>query len=57
MSDFSVHGPCVVVYSDWAGLPAYEILDEGEEWCEGAMEWFMGSFQSVEEALRIIGQH
>lgn len=54
MSDFSVYGPCVVVYSDWAGLPAYEVLDEGDVWYEGAMEYFMGTFQSVDEALRFI---
>lgn len=55
MSDFSVYGPCVVVYSDWAGLPAYEVLDEGDVWYEGAMEYFMGTFQTVEEALHFIG--
>ena len=52
---YTVYGPCVVVFSDWAGLPAYEVLQEGQKWYEGAMEYFMGTFETVEEALRFIG--
>lgn len=54
MSNFSVTGPCVVVYSDWAAMPAYEILSDGEVWYEGAMECFMGTFDSIEDALEFI---
>ena len=56
MSNYSVTGPCVVVYSDWAGMPAYEVLEEGEEWYEGAMEYFMKSFSTIEEALAYMSQ-
>ena len=54
MSDFSVTGPCVVVYSDWAAMPACEILSEGEVWYEGAMEYFMGTFDTLDAALNFI---
>ena len=56
MSNFSVTGPCVVVYSDWAAMPSYEILSEGEVWYEGAMEYFMGTFDNIEDALEFINK-